>query len=135
ASVSTVSREARPSPARRPGARPGTPEVAPPPPPPPSEADGRRTRTAPAARPGLVNAAELENARRSARAVPERPVRRADQGAFARGRLTVSSATTESDRDRGPSLAAMRRRRDKKLGRNQQAMPKLAREVTIPEAI
>jgi translation initiation factor IF-2 len=135
AAVSTVSREARPSPARRPGARPGAPEVAVPPPAPPSEADGRRTRSQPVARPGLVNAAELESARRSARAVPERPARRADQGAFARGRLTVTSATTESDRDRGPSLAAMRRRRDKKLGRNQQAMPKLSREVTIPEAI
>ncbi|HWU18696.1 MAG TPA: translation initiation factor IF-2, partial [Devosia sp.] len=53
----------------------------------------------------------------------------------ARGRLTVASATTESDRDRGPSLAAMRRRRDKKMGRNQQTAPKLSREVTIPEAI
>jgi translation initiation factor IF-2 len=47
----------------------------------------------------------------------------------------VASATTESDRDRGPSLAAMRRRRDKKLGRNQQVQPKLSREVTIPDAI
>jgi translation initiation factor IF-2 len=135
-------REARPSPAtRRPGGaaapRPaprGAPEL---PPAPPSEADGRRTRTAPAARPGLVNAAELENARRSARTAtqPERPTRRAGEEAISRSRLTVSSATTESDRDRGPSLAAMRRRRDKKMGRNQQAMPKLSREVIIPEAI
>src|SRR5690606_37628330 len=75
-------------------------------------------------------------ARRSARAAPERPTRRAgDEDAFGRSRLTLSSATTESDRDRGPSLAAMRRRRDKKLGRNQQAMPKLSREVTIPDVI
>jgi translation initiation factor IF-2 len=132
-------REARPSPARRPGAgapaarTSTTPDM---PPPPPSEADGRRTRTVPAARPGLVNAAELENARRSARAAPERPVRKAgDENAFARGRLTVTNAGSESDRDRGPSLAAMRRRRDKKMGRNQQAQPKLSREVTIPEAI
>jgi translation initiation factor IF-2 len=140
AAATAPSREARPSPARRPGAgapsprrTPGAADV---PPAPPSEADGRRSRTAPAGRPGLVNAAELENARRSARAVPERPVRRTgDQNAFARARLTVTSATTESDRDRGPSLAAMRRRRDKKMGRNQQAMPKLAREVVIPEAI
>ncbi|HQZ12919.1 MAG TPA: translation initiation factor IF-2, partial [Devosia sp.] len=138
AAIATPSRESRPSPARRPGAgaapaRPGAPEL---PPAPPSEADGRRTRATPAARPGLVNAAELENARRSARAAPERPVRRVgDQNAFARGRLTVSTATTESDRDKGPSLAAMRRRRDKKMGRNQQVAPKLSREVTIPEAI
>ena len=44
-----------------------------------------------------------------------------EENAFARARLTVSTATTESDRDRGPSLAAMRRRRDKKMGRNVQA--------------
>ncbi|HEY0919639.1 translation initiation factor IF-2, partial [Devosia sp.] len=53
----------------------------------------------------------------------------------ARGRLTVVNAGVEGDRDRGPSLAAMRRRRDKKMGRNQQTQPKLSREVTIPEAI
>ncbi len=29
----------------------------------------------------------------------------------------------------------MRRRRDKKMGRNQQQAPKLSREVVIPEAI
>jgi translation initiation factor IF-2 len=103
------------------------------PPAPPSEADGRRTRTgAPQHRP--TTEAELENARRASRAQPERPTRRSDDGS-ARGRLTVASATTESDRDRGPSLAAMRRRRDKKMGRNQQDAPKLSREVTIPEAI
>jgi translation initiation factor IF-2 len=132
AAVSTVSREARPSPARRsgPAPRPAAPEL---PPPPPGDGDGRRTRTL-APRPGLVNAAELENARR-ARTAPERPARRTGEDAFARSRLTVSSATTESDRDRGPSLAAMRRRRDKKMGRNQQALPKLSREVTIPDAI
>ncbi|GLQ12324.1 hypothetical protein GCM10007913_42570 [Devosia yakushimensis] len=103
------------------------------PPAPPSEADGRKIRTgAPVTRP--TSEAELENARRASRAAPERPVRRNDEG-NARGRLTVASATTESDRDRGPSLAAMRRRRDKKMGRNQQTAPKLSREVTIPEAI
>ncbi|KKB08343.1 translation initiation factor IF-2 [Devosia chinhatensis] len=103
------------------------------PPAPPSEADGRRTRTgAPQHRP--TTEAELENARRASRAQPERPTRRSDDGA-ARGRLTVASATTENDRDRGPSLAAMRRRRDKKMGRNQQDAPKLSREVIIPEAI
>jgi translation initiation factor IF-2 len=126
--------DARPA-ARRPAAaQPGL-DV---PPAPPSEADGRKTRTAPPTRPGgLVNAAELERARRGGanRAAPERPVRRAGADANARGRLTVVNAGVEGDRDRGPSLAAMRRRRDKKMGRNQQVQPKLSREVTIPEAI
>ncbi len=103
------------------------------PPAPPSEADGRKIRTgAPQHRP--TTEAELENARRASRAQPERPSRRGNEAAT-RGRLTVASATTESDRDRGPSLAAMRRRRDKKMGRNQQDAPKLSREVTIPEVI
>jgi translation initiation factor IF-2 len=104
-------------------------------PPAPSEADGRRTRSVPpsGARPSLDLEAE---ARRGSRVQPERPNRRAgDDDAFTRSRLTLSSATTESDRDRGPSLAAMRRRRDKKLGRTQTAQPKLSREVVIPEAI
>ena len=141
AEIASVSREPRVSPARRaaetaPPRRPAPTPIAELPPTPPSEADGRKTRSAPAARP-LVNATELENARRGVArvAAPERPTRRATEEAFARGRLTLSSATTESDRDRGPSLAAMRRRQNKKLGRNQQAAPKLSREVTIPEAI
>ena len=142
AEIPSVSREPRVSPARRAAAqatpaRPGVTPAGDLPPAPPSEADGRKTRTAPAVRP-LVNATELENARRGgvARvATPERPTRRAGEEAFARSRLTVSAATTESDRDRGPSLAAMRRRQNKKLGRNQQQAPKLSREVTIPEAI
>jgi translation initiation factor IF-2 len=119
----------------RPGGPAPIPNV---PPPSPSEADGRRTRSVPpaggAARPSTADA-EAE-ARRGARVQPERPNRRGgDENTFARARLTVASATTESDRDRGPSLAAMRRRRDKKMGRTQQAQPKLSREVTIPEAI
>ncbi|MDB5540968.1 MAG: infB [Devosia sp.] len=142
AEISTVSREPRVSPARRAAATPGARTVTPVaelPPAPPSEADGRKTRTITAARPsGLVNAAELESARRGAAArvtTPERPTRRAGEEAFARARLTVTNAGSESDRDKGPSLAAMRRRRDKKMGRNQQVAPKLSREVTIPEAI
>ena len=104
------------------------------PPAPPSEADGRKIRTgAPQARP--TTEAELENARRASRAAPERPTRRVGEDANARGRLTVTNAGAESDRDKGPSLAAMRRRRDKKMGRNQQEAPKLSREVVIPEAI
>jgi translation initiation factor IF-2 len=121
----------RPAGDRRPGG--GMAPIGNMPPAPPSEADGRRTRTgAPQHRP--TTEAELENARRASRAQPERPTRRVDDGS-SRGRLTVASATTESDRDRGPSLAAMRRRRDKKMGRNQQDAPKLSREVIIPEVI
>jgi len=139
-------RGARPAGERRPagtgaarpgGARPAGAGMAPignVPPAPPSEADGRRTRTgAPQQRP--TTQAEIENARRASRAQPERPSRRGAGDNSSRGRLTVASATTESDRDRGPSLAAMRRRRDKKMGRNQQDAPKLSREVIIPEAI
>ena len=122
----------RPPGDRRPGS--GMAPIGNVPPAPPSEADGRKIRTgAPQHRP--TSEAELENARRASRAQPERPTRRAGQDSNERGRLTVSSATTESDRDRGPSLAAMRRRRDKKMGRNQQDAPKLSREVIIPEVI
>ena len=122
----------RPAPA---GGRP-VPTIPDIPPAPPSEADGRKARTAPPATSGrpLVGAAELENARRAARATPERPAKRAD-GDDSRGRLTVTNAGVDSDRDRGPSLAAMRRRREKQRGRPQQAPVKLAREVIIPEAI
>lgn len=129
----------RPAGATRPGTdnrRPAGAGMAPignVPPAPPSEADGRRVRTgAPQVRP--TTEAEMENARRASRAQPERPTRRVDDGA-SRGRLTLSTATTENDRDRGPSLAAMKRRRDKKMGRNQQDAPKLSREVIIPEVI
>ncbi|MBJ3785720.1 translation initiation factor IF-2 [Devosia sediminis] len=122
----------RPAGERRPGA--GMAPIGNVPPAPPSEADGRKIRTgAPQHRP--TTEAELENARRASRAQPERPSRRGGDDSASRGRLTVSSATTESDRDRGPSLAAMKRRRDKKMGRNQQDAPKLSREVTIPEVI
>jgi translation initiation factor IF-2 len=129
----STSRPAGPGGARPSFSRPGGPAPIPNVPTPPSEADGRRTRTVP---PAGGRPPETEEQRRAAaKATPERPNRRADETAFARSRLTVSTATTESDRDRGPSLAAMRRRRDKKMGRNQQQAPKLAREVTIPEAI
>lgn len=99
----------------------------------PNEADGRKIRSGtPQVRP--TTEAEMENARRASRATPDRPTRRTGQE-NGRGRLTVTNAGAESDRDKGPSLAAMRRRRDKKMGRNQQEAPKISREVTIPEAI
>ena len=47
----------------------------------------------------------------------------------------MTTATEESDRDRGPSLAAMRRRREKQKGRNVTQQPKISREVTVPEVI
>ncbi|HEY4199495.1 MAG TPA: translation initiation factor IF-2 [Devosiaceae bacterium] len=130
-------RPGRPEQPRRAPAKPGTmAPIANIPPAPPSEADGRKTRTVtPAAPRALVNADELENARRASRPAPERPTRRAGDDANQRGRLTLTTALSDNDRDKGPSLAAMRRRRDKKMGRNQQAAPKLSREVTIPEAI
>jgi translation initiation factor IF-2 len=126
-----------PRPAGRPGERRpgGMAPIGNVPPPPPSEADGRRTRSAaPTSKIG-VSEAELENARRASRGA-ERPTTRRTGDDAGRGRLTVTTAGTESDRDRGPSLAAMRRRRDKKMGRsNQQAQPKLMREVIIPDVI
>ena len=130
----STGRPGGPGAARPSFSRPGGPAPIPNVPAPPSEADGRRTRTTP---PAGGRPVESEEARRAAaRVQPERPNRRGeDANAFARSRLTVASATTESDRDRGPSLAAMRRRRDKKMGRNQTQAPKLSREVTIPEAI
>jgi translation initiation factor IF-2 len=124
----------RPAPAPR---GPQMPTIADLPPAPPSEADGRRARSAPpavASRP-IVGAAELENARRARAAPPERPTRKAGEEAFARGRLTVTNAGVEGDRDRGPSLAAMRRRRDKQRGKVMAPAQKLIREVVIPEAI
>ncbi|WP_417309169.1 translation initiation factor IF-2 [Devosia sp.] len=139
AGIANAARGERVSPARRAAASPagrGNEPGANIPPAPPSEADGRKTRTAaPVNRPGLVSANELANARRNAaRPTPDKPTRR-DANSRGRGRLTVTSATTENDRDRGPSLAAMRRRRDKKMGRNQQTQPKISREVTLPDAI
>jgi len=129
-------RPGRPDQPRRATPKPAMAPVANVPPAPPSEADGRKTRSAPSAAPrALVNPDEIENARRANRAAPERPSRRSGEDANARGRLTLTTALSDNDRDRGPSLAAMKRRRDKKMGRNVQAAPKLSREVTIPEAI
>src|SRR5690606_39777692 len=86
----------RPAGERRPGA--GMAPIGNVPPAPPSEADGRKIRTgAPSTRP--TSEAELENARRASRAAPERPTRRGGQDTNARGRLTVTNAGAESDRD------------------------------------
>ena len=100
-----------------------------------AEAERRAARGRAAPPRGLVNADELERARRAARPTPERPARKAGDERN-RGRLTVTTALNDGgDRDRGPSLAAMRRRREKQRGKPREAQPKLMREVTIPEAI
>jgi len=125
---------ARPRPANA-GRRAET--AAPAPTPADAEADAeRRTRGRGVVPPkGLVNADELERARRAARPTPT-PARRGAPGGNNRGRLTVTTALTDGgDRDRSPSLAAMRRRREKQRGKQREVQPKLSREVTIPEAI
>ncbi|WP_424983268.1 translation initiation factor IF-2 [Maritalea sp. S77] len=89
--------------------------------------EGPRTKS-------LVNEEELERAKRAARPQPSKKPAADDRR---KTRLTVTSALSgDSERDRGPSLAAMKRRREKQKGRGpQQAKEKIAREVTIPEAI
>ncbi len=82
----------------------------------------------------LVNDEELERAKRAARPQPSKKPAADDRR---KTRLTVTTALSgDSERDRGPSLAAMKRRREKQKGRGpQKAKEKIAREVTIPEAI
>ncbi|AVX02751.1 translation initiation factor IF-2 [Maritalea myrionectae] len=82
----------------------------------------------------LVNEEELERAKRAARPQPSKKPAADDRR---KTRLTVTTALSgDSERDRGPSLAAMKRRREKQKGRGpQKAKEKIAREVTIPEAI
>lgn len=67
-------------------------------------------------------------------AQPERPVRRAGEGRR-EGRLTITTALDDNERDRSPSLAALKRRREKQRQRPREEQPKISREVTIPEAI
>jgi len=124
--------QARPKPAARPSARPGQTEM--PPPPPPSEDDDRARRRAAPAPKALVDKDELERAKRNAAPKPSTQPTRRD--GTSRGRLNVNTALVDNERDRGPSLAAMRRRQNKKMGRTSKvAQPKLTREVIIPEAI
>jgi translation initiation factor IF-2 len=126
----------RDRPSSSPRRTPGPAPIVDVPPAPPGEGEIRRTnRGGPGGARPIVGAAELENARRANRAAPERPTRKAGEEVNLRARLTVASATTESDRDRGPSLAAMRRRRDKQRGKSTVQQPKLSREVVVPEAI
>ena len=125
--------QARPKPVAKPSPRAAQPQMPPPPPPGEGEDDRVRRRAAPGPK-ALVDRDELERAKRAANRPAATPVRRGPEG-NSRGRLNVNSALDDSDR-RGPSLAAMRRRQNKKMGRNAKiAQPKLSREVVIPEAI
>ncbi|WMT87201.1 translation initiation factor IF-2 [Pelagibacterium sp. 26DY04] len=126
--------QARPKPQAKPSPRAAQPDMPPPPPPGEGEDDRVRRRAAPAPK-ALVDRDELERAKRNAAPRPgATPARRGNDGS-SRGRLNVNSALDDNDQ-RGPSLAAMRRRQNKKMGRNTKvAQPKLSREVTIPEAI
>ena len=124
--------QARPKPVAKPSPRAAQPDMPPPPPPGEGEDDRVRRRAAPGPK-ALVDKDELERAKRNAAPRPSATPARRDSNS--RGRLNVNSALDDSDR-RGPSLAAMRRRQNKKMGRNTKVVqPKLAREVTIPEAI
>jgi len=66
-------------------------------------------------------------------ATPEKPVRRGEERR--RGRLTISNALDENERNR--SLAAMRRRRerDKRAAGPREPGEKITREVVLPETI
>ncbi len=109
------------------------PDMPPPPIVPAGEEDGRARRSAGAPQKNkLVGAAELERARKNARPQPSR--RASGDANRNKTRLTVTSALNPNER-RGPSLAATRRRRDKQRGKPREALPKISREVVIPEAI
>ncbi len=68
-------------------------------------------------------------------AVPEKPVKKAADDRARRGRLTLTNALDDSERER--SLASVRRRREREKARGMQAGPreKVVREVIIPETI
>jgi len=124
--------KAKPKPAAAAPAKPGVNEQ---PAPPTERANSKspdqhaRKTNAP-----LVRQDELERAKRAAKPQPSKKSTVDDRR---KTRLTVTSATRgDSERDRGPSMAAMRRRRAKQRGKGPQIpKEKISREVTIPEAI
>ncbi|SDG57340.1 translation initiation factor IF-2 [Pelagibacterium luteolum] len=123
--------QARPKPVAKPSPRAAEPNMPPPPPPGEGEDDRVRRRAAPGPK-ALVDKDELERAKRNAAPKPSATPTRRDSNS--RGRLNVNSAL--DDNDRQTSLAAMRRRQNKKMGRTTKvAQPKLAREVIVPEVI
>ncbi len=97
------------------------------------ERQARSKRSSASFKAPLVDKEELERARRAARPSPSK---RNQFGSNSRTRLTITTALSEgSERDRGPSLAAMRRRREKQKNKPREAQPKVHREVILPEAI
>src|SRR5690606_30709041 len=96
---------ARPKPAHKPSPKATAPQDMPPPPPADGEDDRVRRRAAPGPK-ALVDRDELERAKRNAAPRPSATPARRDTNS--RGRLNVNTALTDSERDRGPSLAAMR---------------------------
>ncbi len=83
----------------------------------------------------LVDKEELERARKAARPAPS-PSRRNQFGTNTRSKLTITSALSDGgDRERAPSLAAMKRRREKQKNKPREAQPKVHREVILPEVI
>jgi len=100
-----------------------------------AERQARGGKSAASRKAPFVNKDELERARKASRVAPT-PSRKNVPSNNSRGRLTVTSALNDGgDRDRSPSLAAMRRRREKQRGKPKVAQPKLHREVILPEAI
>ncbi|MEX1180142.1 MAG: translation initiation factor IF-2 [Cucumibacter sp.] len=78
---------------------------------------------------------EVEKARRAAKPAPER-ARRPTTDNRRRTRLTIGDALSgDAERERAPSLAALRRRREKAKAKPQGPALRVVREVTIPEAI
>jgi translation initiation factor IF-2 len=118
-------------PAARPTATPRDPNA--------TEKPAQRT-AAPGARPSTRNVDEEDRAgglrpstAKRPKAVDPKPVKKDD--AKPRGRLTLSNALDDSERER--SLASVRRRREKERARHMAQGPreKISREVTVPETI
>lgn len=83
----------------------------------------------------VVSQAELERAKRAAKA-PSEPRAKKGGDDRRRTRLTVTGALSgDAEQERSRSVASMRRRREKQKLKPSEPQLKVAREVTIPEAI
>ncbi|MBO6724880.1 MAG: translation initiation factor IF-2 [Rhizobiaceae bacterium] len=104
-----------------------------------SEEEARRRAPEPEAG-GSDEGADSRPAAKRAAARPEmptpRPTRPKGDDDRRRGKLTLSSALSGDDGNRGRSLSAMRRRQEKfKRAQHQEPREKIAREVVLPETI
>jgi translation initiation factor IF-2 len=104
-----------------------------------SEEEARRRAPEPDAG-GSDEGADSRPAAKRAAARPEmptpRPTRPKGEDDRRRGKLTLSSALSGDDGNRGRSLSAMRRRQEKfKRAQHQEPREKIAREVVLPETI